>query len=467
MAHVPTLLGSLAPPFDLPCTQIPDPSRCRAALSDYRGRWLILIFYPRDFSLVCPTELISLSGKVEEFRRHGCDLLGISCDALESHERWITTPRSRGGLGGLNFPLASDEDGAAARAYGVYLEYQHAALRGLFIIDPNGVLQYQVVHNLSVGRRSDEVLRVLNALQTGGLCGENWSAPGDTIEPTAVLVPNSVVSHYRIEAEVGSGTFAKVYRARDLLLDRSVALKVLKRDSPMAPGTVLAEARAAAALGHPNVCTIFAVDDSLGVPVITMEYLRGRPLSQILVETSAPLDLEQAASLGRQIALGMAAAHDLGIVHGDLKPENVMISGDGVAKILDFGLSRRQARPGAPDETLVMDGAEIGSGLVGTPSYMAPEQTTGEPASKASDVFALGVILFEMLAGRRAFPSKNLLQVLDQIRRVDAEALASEVPEPLAPILRLALARDPDDRTITMRQIAEWLGASLQPANAR
>jgi eukaryotic-like serine/threonine-protein kinase len=105
--------------------------------------------------------------------------------------------------------------------------------------------------------------------------------------------------------------------------------------------------------------------------------------------------------------------------------------------------------------------------LAGTPSYMAPEQTTGEPASEASDVFALGVILFEMLAGRRAFPSKNLLQVLDQIRRVDAEALASEVPEPFAPILRLALARDPDDRTITMRQIAEWLGASLQPANAR
>src|SRR5262245_11514905 len=97
-----TLIGNPAPAFDLPCTRFPDPARSRVALTDYRGRWLVLVFYPRDFSLVCPTELIGLSQRFDEFAGCGCELLGISCDSVESHERWIATPRARGGLGGLN-----------------------------------------------------------------------------------------------------------------------------------------------------------------------------------------------------------------------------------------------------------------------------------------------------------------------------------------------------------------------------
>jgi len=104
------------------------------SLADYRDRWLMLVFYPRDFSLVCPTELTALSARMEEFRRRGCDILGISTDSIESHERWIATPRTQGGLGEIHFPLASDRDGSVARAYNVYLEPQHVALRGLFII---------------------------------------------------------------------------------------------------------------------------------------------------------------------------------------------------------------------------------------------------------------------------------------------------------------------------------------------
>ena len=115
-----TLIGNPAPPFDLPCTRFPDPSRNRAALEDYRGRWLLLLFYPRDFSLVCPTELIGLSQRFEEFEQQQCDILGVSCDPVDLHERWMATPVSRGGLGGLNFPLASDVDGAVSQAYGVY-----------------------------------------------------------------------------------------------------------------------------------------------------------------------------------------------------------------------------------------------------------------------------------------------------------------------------------------------------------
>ena len=156
-----TLIGNLAPAFDLPCTRFAEPGRERVALRDYRGRWLVLVFYPRDFSLICPTELIGLSQRFDEFAAQDCALLGISCDSVASHERWIATPRANGGLGGLNFPLASDLDGATARSYGVYLERQGVAVRGLYIIDPGGLVQYQVVHNLSVGRRSQEVLRVL------------------------------------------------------------------------------------------------------------------------------------------------------------------------------------------------------------------------------------------------------------------------------------------------------------------
>src|SRR5262245_690176 len=199
-------VGKRAPQFELPCTRGPGSAR-RVGIADYRDRWLILVFYPRDFSLVCPTELTALSARVEELRRRGCDILGISTDPIESHEQWIATPRARGGLGEIHFPLASDRDGAVARAYDVYLEPQRVALRGLFIIDPNGVLQYQAVHNLSVGRRSDEVVRVLTALQSGGMCPEDWCMDCATLDPTRALAPGNMFAHYRIVAEVGHGTF--------------------------------------------------------------------------------------------------------------------------------------------------------------------------------------------------------------------------------------------------------------------
>ncbi|MEE8153652.1 MAG: peroxiredoxin, partial [Phycisphaerales bacterium] len=161
-------VGMLAPAFDLPCVSVGSSAPRRVSLSSFCGRWLVLVFYPRDFSLVCPTELTALSNRTEEFGRCGADILGVSVDSIESHERWLRTPTAHRGIGGLNFPLASDEDGAVSRAYGVYLEQQHVSLRGLFLIDPNGVLQFQAVHNLSIGRRSDDILRVLSALQTGG-----------------------------------------------------------------------------------------------------------------------------------------------------------------------------------------------------------------------------------------------------------------------------------------------------------
>ncbi|HEV3004616.1 MAG TPA: redoxin domain-containing protein, partial [Pirellulales bacterium] len=215
-------VGSLAPEFDLPCTPRFDTGTETVASADFRGRWLVLVFYPRDFSLVCPTELTALSARIDDFRRHGCEIVGVSSDTVESHVRWITTPVAQGGLGGLAFPLASDVDGQVSRAYGVFLEQQRMALRGLFMIDPNGVLQYQLVHNLSVGRRTDEILRVLEALQTGGLCAEGWQPGQPTLGAPNGPAPGQIVSHYRLEKEVGSGAFSRVFRAHDTTLHRTV-----------------------------------------------------------------------------------------------------------------------------------------------------------------------------------------------------------------------------------------------------
>ncbi|CAN5823695.1 hypothetical protein BH23PLA1_BH23PLA1_08380 [soil metagenome] len=456
-------LGGPAPDFNLPCTTGKGSGERQAALSDSRGRWLVLIFYPRDFSLVCPTELTGLGERIEEFQARDCDLIGISTDLIARHEEWLDTPRASGGLDGLPFPLASDEDARTCRAYGVYSESGQVALRGLFLIDPEGALQYQVVHGLSVGRRADEVLRVLAALQTGGLCPQDWEIGSELLDPSLVLAPGRIFSHYRIEAKLGEGSFATVFRARDTLLHRTVALKVFKPGKTLAPATVLAEARAAAALNHPNVCTLYAVDDSEGVPIIAMEYLKGETMETILAE--GPMPLPRVVDLGRQVASAVAAAHEVGVVHGDLKPQNIMVTDEGVAKVLDFGLSRRvEAHPDDPYETLAMDTQDSAeaSGLFGTPSYMAPEQTRGETASPASDVFTMGALIYEMVTGRRAFPGTNILQVLEAVRSVRPGALADDMPASYASMIRRSMAPDPALRDITMREIAEQLIYTLQ-----
>jgi len=137
-------------------------------LSDYRGKWVVLFFYPLDFTFVCPTEIIAFNKKLSEFQKLGAVVLGASVDSVYSHKAWLRE------LGGLKYPLLSDITKEVSRNYGVLIEEKGIALRGLFIIDPNGVLRYHLVHELSVGRSVDETLRVLQALQTGENCPANW-----------------------------------------------------------------------------------------------------------------------------------------------------------------------------------------------------------------------------------------------------------------------------------------------------
>jgi eukaryotic-like serine/threonine-protein kinase len=379
--------------------------------------------------------------------------LGINTCSIEIHERWLALPPSQGGLGGLSFPLASDETGKVCQAYGVYSAVQKAALRGLFLIDPNGIVQYSVVHGLTVGRSTEEVVRVLDALQTGGLCPSDWVKGEANLDPGRTLGPGSVVGPYRIDGVLGTGAFGTVLRAWDLMLERPVALKVVSVNGTAALETILAEARAAASLNHPNVCLVYSIERGPLVPMIVMEYVDGEPLEKALED--GPLDARAAAALARQIALGMATAHAQGIVHGDLKPGNIMVTPEGVAKIMDFGLARRVPRTTSESGN---GAAEVRStGLSGTPMYMSPEQAGGAPATPASDVFAMGLVLFEMVTGRAAVRGKHLADTLSQIRELDASRYVSEVSDPFAKLIGAALVRDPLERRITMADIASAL----------
>lgn len=171
-------VGELAPDFDMPSTKNMETLAENVKLSDYKGKWLILMFYPLDFTFVCPTELTAFSDRIDELNGVGAEVIGISTDSVHSHRAWIKTPRDQNGVADLQFPLASDVGGKLARKYNILVEDANIALRGLFIIDPEGVLKYAVTHDLNIGRSVDETLRVLQGLQTGGLCAADWT-PGE------------------------------------------------------------------------------------------------------------------------------------------------------------------------------------------------------------------------------------------------------------------------------------------------
>ncbi len=471
-------VGEAAPDFVLTCVSEADVGPRPVRRDDYAGRWLMLVFYPGDFTFVCPTELTALSARHADFARRNCSLLGISADSVAMHREWLATPPAEGGLGPLQFPLVSDPAGEAARAYGVWAEAQRVCVRGLFLIDPDGVLQYAVVHNLNVGRNPDEVLRVLDAMQTEGLCPASWTAADGTIDLEKALRAGSVLGSYRIREKLGSGTFGTVFAAWDQRLERMVALKVLKRTSAESREAILVESRAAARLNHPNVCTVHAVEEVDGLPMIVMEYVDGRLLSELIGEG---LDRRRAAGLAAQIAAGLAAAHAAGIVHGDLKPANVIVTKDGAAKLLDFGLATApreapaedgvragQPSPAAEDMEQAPDGVEPTMeyyssssdrpGLIrGSLAYMAPEQSQGFAPTPAADVFSLGLTFAEMLTGKRAHGEQSALKLLIRLQDESLGAeVASRVDVPYRDTIAVMLARDPLERP-PMAEVARRL----------
>jgi Tol biopolymer transport system component/DNA-binding winged helix-turn-helix (wHTH) protein len=262
------------------------------------------------------------------------------------------------------------------------------------------------------------------------------------------------VSHFRILRTLGEGAMGKVCLAEDLKLGRQVALKFLADDSGATSPALLErfrrEARAAAALSHPNICTVYGVEEHEGRPVIVMEFVEGETLAARL-ERGA-LKLDQALVLGMQIAGALAEAHRKGVVHRDLKPANIMI-GKSSAKVLDFGLAKIERR-GSDEEqahTMTAEGT-----LLGTVQYMSPEQAQGKEADARSDIFSFGLVLYEMIAGKRAFEGSNAASIIAAILEREAPALE---PEGLNRVVRACLAKDPADRFQTARDLQralEW-----------
>lgn len=184
-------VGEPAPTFTLPVFDPAQPERddLEVSLSDYLRKWLVFFYYPMDFTFVCPTEILALADRRREFDDLGASVLGCSTDTIYTHRAWAQTPRDRNGIEGTSYPLAADHAGEVARSLGILIEQEHVALRGLFIIDPSGILQYAVVHSLNIGRSTDETLRVLEALQTGGLCPSDWKPGQRTLEKPASTEP--------------------------------------------------------------------------------------------------------------------------------------------------------------------------------------------------------------------------------------------------------------------------------------
>jgi hypothetical protein len=290
---------------------------------------------------------------------------------------------------------------------------------------------------------------------TGGLDQGNALAAGQRLGPYEVLAP------------LGAGGMGEVYRAVDTRLGREVAVKVLGRAASTDPSRRLRferEARLASAVSHPHVLTVFDVGDWEGLPYVVAELLEGETLRSHL--RPGALDARQAVAFAIQVAHGLAALHARGIVHRDLKPENLFVTLDGRVKILDLGLAapspHDQPVSAEPWETLTTEGAAVG----GTAAYMSPEQVRRLPADPRSDIFACGVVLYEMLARRRPFQEETAAETMTAILRHDPPSLAAldpSLPSALVRVVERCLAKRPADRFHSAHDLALALDSAMGP----
>ena len=271
---------------------------------------------------------------------------------------------------------------------------------------------------------------------------------------------------YEVSTLLGTGGMGEVYRARDVRLGREVALKILEPSIAADPAYLRRfeeEARSASVLNHPNIVTIYGIGEEGDIAFIAMELVQGHTLREHL--SADPLPVKTSLDLAVQLAGALAAAHGSGIVHRDLKPENVMVTPEGLVKVLDFGIAKRQgpmsaaAPPGDRTETRAAV-TEV-STIVGTVGYMSPEQVSGKPAGFASDQFSLGAILYEMLSGRRAFQRDSRIETLAAIidgQPPPVESLNPQVPASVRLVLARCLAKDPEARYPNTRELEVELG---------
>ena len=285
----------------------------------------------------------------------------------------------------------------------------------------------------------------------------------------STLAPGHRLGPYMIQALLGVGGMGEVHRGVDTRLGRHVALKVISpqwRPDAASAKRFQTEARAASALNHPAIVTIYDVGETEGVPWIAMEWIEGRTLRYAIAD--GPFSPLEAWSIGRQIADGLAVAHAKGIVHRDLKPENVMLTTDGRVKILDFGLARHGVidLPNEAAPTVAAGSSPTFSGaILGTVGYMSPEQASGRTVDFRSDQFSIGLLLYELLAGRRAFSRPSAVETLSAIIREDPVPISTirhDTSDAFRRVIERCLAKRPDDRFASTRDLAAAL-ESLHP----
>jgi Tol biopolymer transport system component len=312
----------------------------------------------------------------------------------------------------------------------------------------------QACANDSELRREVESLLAHEGQADGLLESPAWNhvTPPDESAPMApaALAAGSVLAAYRIVGRLGAGGMGAVYRAADTKLQREVALKVL------APGFAQdrewlsrfqREARVLASLNHPHIAAIYGLEESDGVRAIAMELVEGPTLAERVARGRIPIP--EALAIAKQVAEALEYAHEKGIVHRDLKPANIKLRPDGVVKVLDFGLAKTIDTKEAPAVTATRVGI-----IVGTPAYMAPEQAAGTPVDRRADIWAFGVVLFEMLSGRQIYARKTTLETLAAVARDEPQwdELPAETPAAILRLLRRCLDKDPKRR---LRDIGE------------
>jgi len=279
---------------------------------------------------------------------------------------------------------------------------------------------------------------------------------------------------YEIVASIGSGGMGEVYKARDTRLERVVAIKVLPESMAKDSARLTRfqqEARVLSALNHPNLLAIFDVGAENGTNFIVSEYLEGQTLRERL--EAGPMPCRKAAEVARQVVIGMAAAHEKGIVHRDLRPNNIFLTRDDHAKILDFGLAKHapggDGTPGGMLTGLTMTGPTMGGpaltapgSVMGTVGYMSPEQVRGQTVDYRSDIFSFGAILYEMVTGKRAFTGDSAIETMNAILKSDVEEIdpSKVTASPgMAPIVRHCIEKNPTDRFQSARDLGFALGA--------
>lgn len=273
------------------------------------------------------------------------------------------------------------------------------------------------------------------------------------------------LGHYQILEKLGQGGMGIVYRARDLALGRMLALKVLTPEALSQPDRrrrFLNEARAASSLNHPNIVTIYEVSQADGVDFIAMEWIDGEPLHEVL--RAGPLPIAKVKQYGADIGRALDAAHAAGVVHRDIKPGNVLITRDGRAKVLDFGLAKlmEPEGPSGPDSETRTAAMTAGM-ILGTVAYMSPEQAEGRPIDHRSDLFSLGIVIFEMLTGKRPFRGNSSLSTLMSIIRdpaPDPGSFRQPLPSGWAGLVQKALMKRPEDRYQSAAELLSDLAAA-------